>query len=374
MKKLYLFLAILFLSTGVTCAFAQDSSGCNAAFSATVSGNTVFFRAMDSMPGVRHRWLYGDGSYTSTDSFAVVHYYGAAGNYLVTHVVNDTAHHCYDSASQWVNTAPPPPTCGVYVTETGDSAHHQYTFIANVSFTPGASDTVRWLINDTLVGTGDTLIRHLTGGPYNVCAFLSTSYNCQAESCLTINPQDSIPSTPPPPPDTCTIAFTATPKAHKPNQYVFTVVDHSNYDSINWTIIGPDSLFAGPYHGSSFTYTFRDTGFYVIYVTAEKKSGCFVSSAQSVHIDSVPEPPGAFINSYPNPATSQSTLSVTLSSNAAIKVRIYNSMGGMISSKVMAGSPGVNSIVVPVASLPIGIYYIEVQYGDTILRSKIQKL
>jgi hypothetical protein len=374
MKKLYLFLAILFLSTGVTCAFAQDSSGCNAAFSATVSGNTVFFRAMDSMPGVRHSWFYGDGGSTFTDSFAVTHHYGSAGSYVVTHVVTDTVHHCRDSVTQLVNLTPHPTTCSVYVTETGDTAHHQYTFVANIFVTPGASDTVRWTINDTLVGTGDTLQRHLTGGPYTVCAFLSTSYSCQSQSCLTINPQDSIASTPPPPPDTCTIAFTATPKDHKPNQYVFTVVDGANYDSINWTIIGPDSLFAGPYHGSSFTYTFRDTGYYVIYVTADKRSGCFVSNAQAVHIDSIAEPPGTFINSYPNPATTQSTLSVVLSSNATINVRIYNSMGGLTSSKIVAGSPGVNSIVVPVASLPIGIYYIEVQYGDTILRSKIQKL
>src|ERR1700743_14393 len=99
MKKFYL-LTILLLSVAITGAIAQDSTVCNANFQTDILGNEVFFRAMDSMPGVRHNWIFGDGSSKSTDSFAVIHFYGASGVYTVTHVVVDSAHHCQDSSTQ----------------------------------------------------------------------------------------------------------------------------------------------------------------------------------------------------------------------------------------------------------------------------------
>lgn len=375
MKKVY-FLFFFLLSFGLTTVRAQDSSSCNAAFSITgISGTQVYFWAMDSLAGVRHNWVFGDGSSKSTDSFAVAHTYFAYGNYLVTHVVIDTARHCRDSVSQWVNVPAPGPSCGVYITESIDSAHHQYTFIANVNFTPGATDTVRWTVNDTLVARGDTLRRYLPPASYsyNVCALLSTSDGCRSQTCLTVNPQDSMPSLPPPPPDTCTITFTAVPNAHKSNEYKFTVTNGSDYGSISWTIMGPDSLSAGPYYGPDFSYTFPDTGYYAVYVTAEKRSGCFVSNGQFVHIDSIPPTSGGFITSYPNPATTQVNLAVSLDKPTTIAVRVYNSMGSQVLSTTLAGYPGINQVTLPIANLPTGIYYVQLQYGNTILKSKIQK-
>ncbi|HEV3411994.1 MAG TPA: PKD domain-containing protein [Puia sp.] len=374
MRNFYSVLSFFLALSGLTAVHAQDTSACNATFQATISGNTVFLRAMDSLPGVRHNWNFGDGITDNTDSFMVNHTYSAPGQYLVIQMTTDSAHNCHDSTAQLVTIAAPPPSCSVFVTETSDSVHHLYTFVANVSVTPGASDTVRWTINDTLVATGDTLIKTLTGGRYNVCALLSTSYSCQSQSCMTINPQDSLPPPPPPPADTCTINFTATAKDHNPNQYVFSIINPERYDSISWTIAGTDSLFAGPFHGESFKYAFRDTGYYLIEVTANARPGCFVQNAQVIHIDSVPKSQGNYITSYPNPATAQVSLSVTLNSSAAVAIRVYNSMGGQVLSQSASGYPGVNQITVPIANLPIGVYYIELQYGNTILRSKVQKL
>jgi hypothetical protein len=374
MKKLYFVLSLFLALSGLTAVHAQDSSVCNAGFQANVGGTSVFFRASDSLPGVRHNWYFGDGTSKSTDSFAVTHTYVAYGQYVVTQIVIDSARNCRDSASQVVYVPAPPPPCSLFVTETSDTVHHLYTFVANISVTPGAADTVRWMINDTLAGMGDTLLRTLVGGPYNVCALLTTSYSCSAQSCITINPQDSVPTTPPPPPDTCTIGFTATPKNHSPNQYDFTLIDPQRYDSIIWRIIGTDSLNAGPFHGANFKYTFRDTGYYLITVTANARPGCFVSNDQWIHIDSIPAPSGNFISSYPNPSSTQVSLTVTLSSSSNVDIRVYNSMGGEVLSRTVSGSPGANQITLPIANLPVGIYYIELQYGGTILRSKIQKI
>lgn len=373
MKKFYFVLSIFLALSGRQAVHAQDFAVCNATFQVTISDNSVFFLAFDSTAGVQHTWNFGDGTMLTGGS-SVNHVYAAYGNYLVTQVVTDPIHNCRDSASQMVNIGPPPTTCNVYINESLlDTPQNLYRFVANTIITPGATDTVRWTINDTLVATGDTLIRQLHGGPNTVCALVTTSYSCQAQSCQTINPLDSI-STPPPPPDTCTIAFTAVPKNNKPNQYVFTVINGGEYNSISWTIMGPDSLFAGPYSGPSLSYTFPDTGFYAVYVSANKVSGCSVLNGQYIHIDSVSGPSGQYINSYPNPATSQVTLNVTLDEYTAVDIQVYNSMGNLVQSRSVSGYPGVNQITLPIANLPKGVYYVELQYGGTILRSKFQKL
>ena len=371
MKKFYFVLSFFLALSGRQAASAQDSANCNASFQATGVDSAVTFRAMDSSASAHHNWNFGDGSgILSTSGLTVTHVYSAYGQYLVTQTVIDSANQCRDSASQFVTVSAPAPVCNVYITETIDSVHHTYTFIANVSVTPGATGTVKWMVNDTLAGTGDTLIRTLTSGPDSICALLTTNYSCQAQSCLAVNPQDSLP----PPPDTCTIAFTAVRKDHKPNQYDFSVIDPERYNSISWTIMGPDSLFAGPYHGPGFSYTFPDTGYYNVFVTAEARSGCSVYNGQAIHIDSVPNGAGRYIESYPNPATTQVTLYLTLTSYSTINVRVYTSMGGLVLTRTVSGYPGVNQITLPIANLPTGVYYIELQYGDTILRSKVQKL
>ena len=373
MKKVYLLVFSLLLF-GLVTVRAQDSTGCNAAFTAIPAGYQVYFQAADSLPGVIHRWNFGDSTQRSTDSSLIIHVYSYAGNFLVTQVVIDSVHHCQNSSSQYVTIqANPGPTCSLSITVSSDSAHHLYSFAANPVTAPGTLDTITWTINDTLAGHGDTLSKTLAIGYYNVCATLNTSDGCVVQSCVPVDVSDSIPP-PPPPQDTCTISFTAVSNSHKLNQYKFMVTDRSNYDSISWTIMGPDSLFAGPYRGPGFSYTFPDTGYYSVYVTAEKRSGCFVSNGQFVHIDSVPSAPHDFIASYPNPATTQVNLDISLDEGATIAIRVYNSMGSQVLSTTRTGYPGVNQVTLPIASLPIGVYYIQLQYGNTILKSKIQKL
>jgi hypothetical protein len=371
MKKLYSCLTLLLTFAGISSLRAQDSTRCNATFQVSVDLNQAFFTAFDSMPGVLHHWNFGDGTSRSTDSSMTTHAYPPYGSYTVTQVVVDSARHCRDSASQIVTIGP---NCSVYINFRNDSTGRRYTFVANVVSAPGVVDSVRWTINDTLAGQGDTLRKFLPGGPYTVCAHLRTSSGCENQACVTIDPRDSVPAGPPPPPDTCTIAFGATTVGHSPNQYRFTVADSAKYDSINWSVMLPDSGIATTFSGPAFTYTFRDTGYYTVAVAAKEISGCFVSAAQYIHIDSVGGGSDGFITSYPNPATNQVTLGLKLDSFTDISIRVFNSMGGLTLSRVQSGYPGNNQVTIPVADLPMGVYYIEVQYGNTIRRSKIQKL
>jgi hypothetical protein len=374
MKKFYILLSTI-LFGGLISVSAQDSTVCNAGFQAIPSGYQVVFFPADSLPGVVHRWNFGDSSQKVTDSSIIFHQFAGSGTFLVTQIVIDSARHCQQSASQYVTIfANPTASCGVSISLNSDSSRHRYTFIANTSFTPGVADTVTWTINDTLAGHGDTLQKYLITGPVTICAYLSTGDGCRSQSCITIDPRDSVPFPPPPPPDTCTIAFTATPAANRPNQYMFSVINGAEYDSIIWSIQSPDSMPTRFYQGPDITYTFPDTGLYTVIVSADRISGCPVQSGQWVHIDSLGSPSDQSITSYPNPATTRVTLTVTLTKYETVDIRVYNSMGGMVSSRNFPGYPGVDQLTIPVGNLPTGVYYIELQIGNTILRSKFQKL
>jgi hypothetical protein len=380
MRKFYLLLSLFAALTGRQAVHAEsaDTTVCNAAFQATIMDSLVSFRAMDSMPGVQHLWNFGDGS-VSTLSPAVAHFYLVPGKYAVMQIVFDSAHQCEDSSTQMITIGNSGVMCNVYINFSNDSTGQLYHFIATPVFSGGSNFTVSWLVNDTLAGFGDTLIKFLPYGPDSICASLRVSDPnnntvCMALACVAINPLDSVSTQPPSPPDTCTISFTAVQNDHTPNQYVFTLLDGERYDSISWTIVGPDSLFAGPYPNGSFSYTFPDTGYYDVYVTAEARPGCWVRNGQAIHVDSIAKGSGSTTTSYPNPATTQVTMSVTLGSYTTVDVQVYNSMGGLVLTRTVTGYPGINQITLPIANLPPGVYYVELKSADTTLRSKFQKL
>lgn len=383
MKKIYPLLFFLF-ACGLTAVRAQDTSACNALFTWIPSGYTVYFYPADSAAGVRHVWNFGDSSTLSTTGTLVSHTYATAGTFTVTQVIIDSIRHCRDSSSQQVviQASPPPPACGLTVTTIGDSLTGRYSFIANVTTPPGTTDTVTWTINGALAGYGDTLTKTFARDTaYNVCAALSTSQGCRIQSCVTIN-TDSV-TTPLPPPDTCTISIGDVVNTHRSGEYTFYLADSLKYDSVQWTIkvFGPDSVNYGPFYGRSFTYIFKDTGNYWVGVRAVKAGCGWLTAGLSFWVDSVSNPggpdsarSGSFISCYPNPATTQANLSVTMNGNDLITIRVYNSMGGQVLSTEQSGYTGVNQISLPIANLPTGIYYVQLQYGNTILRSKIQKL
>jgi Secretion system C-terminal sorting domain/PKD domain len=316
MEKKFYYLLFSLLLSGVVSARAQDSSVCNASFMVSVAGNQANFRAADSLPGVLHQWNFGDSTQWSTGNVVVTHTYSRAGTYFVTQVVTDSVTHCRSTSSQTVyitgNSTPP---CSVSIYFTGDSTTHLYVFVAQPSVSPGVIDTVTWTINGTQVGQGDSLRRQLTNGVFTVCATISTRVGCKVQSCVTIGGLDSMPGNPPPPDSVRPSPPDSTINPGGPN-------------------IPPDSVRP--------------------------------SAPDSTQ--------GHFISSYPNPATSQANLLVTLDKAATIYIRVYSSMGSEILSTSQSGYPGSNQIVIPVASLPTGIYYVQLQYGNTVLKSKIQKI
>ncbi|HXB05564.1 MAG TPA: T9SS type A sorting domain-containing protein, partial [Puia sp.] len=162
-------------------------------------------------------------------------------------------------------------------------------------------------------------------------------------------------------------------------------------DTIAWRV---DNSYAGM--GDSLVRTLTN-GSHTVCVTLFTSTGCRADNCLTVQVgdstDPVPSPPApppaidsnasvidsasaaaGFIRSYPNPATTQAGVEVTLTQPATIYIHVYNSMGSPVINTTVSGYQGVNHLQVPLGNLQTGVYYLQVQYGNTVKRSKIQKL
>lgn len=328
-RKTAIFFAIF---CGALSARAQDSSGCTAQFFAyQIGGSQYLFRAADSATGVQHYWNFGDSTSLGFGNYVTAtHTYSHSGNFTVTHLVRDPATGCHDSSTELVSIGAPPPTCGIsfYYSHDSTTLNSPYYFYAQPFLAGATVDTVSWTINGTPAGQGDTLRRYLQPGIYTVCVSLSTNLGCRSQSCEALHVTDSV-ATPVPPDSVITIPPDS---SHRPPDSAITIPPDSTHTP-------PDSTFNRPDSNS--------------------------------HVnDSLP----GYQPSYPNPATSEAHLDVRLDGSSMIYIRVYNSMGSQVEQISVAGYPGNNHLSVPIGSLQQGIYYIQIQYGNEIRRSRIQKL
>jgi len=377
-NKVYTFLLLVFCC-GWRMARAQDSTACNAGFTASVNGNMVFFMASDSVTGVQHFWNFGDSVQVGFGAFPdVTHTYSHSGVFHVTHLVRNLSTGCSDSSTQNVTIGAPPPQCSITFTYSHDStrANQPYYFYAQPYLAGAVSDSVIWRINDTIVGMGDTLSRVLHNGTNTVCVNLFTSSGCQSQYCQTINVGDTT-TTPPPP--SCSISFTYSHDSTQSNQpYTFTAypsIGAATSDSITWTVNG-----AAAGTGTTLTRSFTP-GTYAVCVAMTTNLGCTSSYCQWVTVTgdttvpvTPPDTAGQMIRCFPNPAYSFTDVLLKLDQAEMIYVRVYNSMGGEVEQKTISGYRGPNIVTIPLGSLQQGIYYIQLQYGNQLKRSRIQKL
>jgi len=470
MKNKVYTLILSIVCCGLWTARAQDSTTCNAQFTAQVSGNTVYFRAVDSMSGVQHFWNFGDTSQVGYGPYvAVTHTYSHPGVYRVLQMVRDSAAGCHDSTSQLVTIGAPPPQCSITFTFSHDSTRpgQPYYFYAQPFLAGATSDTVTWRVNDTIVGTGDTLVRQLPNGASTVCAYLTTGSGCQSQYCQTIHVGDTT-TTPPPLP--CSITVTYSHDSTQPNQpYFFFAQPYlagAASDSITWkvndTLAGTgDTLVRGLHNGmntvcaylvtnlgcqsqacigimvgdttttppppscsisityshdstrsaqpytftaypaigsatsDSIVWTVNDTlagtgtsltrsfanGNYTVCAALTTNLGCQSTACQTINVSDTtgvpvtpPDTAGQLIRCFPNPAYSETNVLVRLDNPEVIYVRVFNSMGIEVEQKSVSGFVGVNVVRIPLGSLQKGIYTIQLQYGNEIKRSRIQKL
>ena len=457
-NKLYTFILFILFYCFLS-ARAQDTTRCNPNFGVYTLGSQATFAAVDTHAHIQHYWNFGDSSTAGFNSNLAIayHNYSHSGVFTVTHIIKDSLRRgCFDSTAQSVSITIPPP-CAVYVQVERDTFdHHIYNFYASYVISGGVHDSITWYINDSLVGTGPSLLHYyLSGGLYTVCAKL-VSRPCRAENCqqVMVEGADSCGISPSfgyvadssnsrhiyfipvpdssaysylwnfgdgsystvrradhyysyggnykvsltvtkhttrldscqshvnqevyvngAPPVTCSISFTYTRDPSNPNEVTFNALDSAGTDSLTWLVLNlADSLHPAYLSGHTPTYIFPDSGCYLVLLSATTPSGCQSSSQQTICTDSIPLSARNFISSYPNPAASEANINLNLTKDNTVRVTVFNSMGNQVLTKIVAGNKGPNHITLPISSLPKGIYYVQIQYGNEISRSKIQKL
>jgi PKD repeat protein len=328
MEKKFYFLFFLITFSGLFRARAQDSAACTAYFYVNYNGNQVWFRAADSITGTQQRWYFGDSTQLGFGNHVgVTHTYARPGSYMVNLVVRNAATGCHDSSSQVITISAPPPQCsiGFYYSHDSTTSNSPYSFYASPYLAGATTDSVTWTINGSLAGYGDTLNRVLRPGQYTICASLSTNLGCRSQGCQSIVVTDSV-SHPPivDPPDTA-IIITIPPN----------IPPDSN------VTVPPDSTGKLP-----------------------------VDTAYWPQLDSLAN----YLSSYPNPVSGQVHMELKTDRAEMIYIRVYNSMGGMVQTVVVSGIQGTNQLSLNVSNWQSGIYYIQIQNGNEIKRSRIQKL
>jgi PKD repeat protein len=289
------------------------------------NGDQVYFRAADSIRGTQQRWYFGDSTQLGFgNNVGVTHTYAQPGTYLVSLVVRNARTHCHDSSSQVITISAPPAQCsiGFYFSHDSTTRNSPYSFYASPYLAGATSDSVTWTINGSVAGYGNTLNRVLQPGQYTVCASLSTNLGCRSQGCQTIVVGDS----------------TATPPVVTPPDTAITVPPTIPPDSIVTTppTTPPDSTVVQPI---------------------------------TVPTDSL-----GSLSSYPNPASGQVHIDLKTDRAEMIYIRVYNSMGSMVQAVAVSGIQGTNQLSLNVSGLQAGVYSIQIQYGNEIKRSRIQKL
>lgn len=289
----------------------------------------------------------------------------------------------------------PPSGCPINIGVLHDSLSSpgRYRFYA----IPGG-DTVRWYINNAYIRRGDTLTGYFVPGTYTVCAYRHTTDGCTSSTCMTLYVADSTRT------DTTRNDTTQIPACplsigeiidsmHTPVEYGFYAAPAG--DTVRWYI---NNSYMGM--GDSLLNRTFSPGNYVICAYRHTPDSCVNSACISLYVadttradttrtDStltdtahLPPPPPPVdslrrndqISTYPNPAPGESNIDLQLEGNSTIQIQVFNSMGHLMLSRKVAGVSGLNHITLPVAGLPKGIYYVQVEYGNVKKRSRIQKL
>lgn len=129
-----------------------------------------------------------------------------------------------------------------------------------------------------------------------------------------------------------------------------------------WTENDPNTAF-----NSSFSNKFRKDSVYVNIHTSANANGevrgnvtrnlCNEIPASVSKIGSI----NVVTKLYPNPATSNATLDITVSDNTATELSMYDMMGRKVWTKEQNLTKGVNRIFIPVSNLTTGIYSIQIR-------------
>lgn len=166
------------------------NSQCNAHFTDSVSGNTVYFHSNASgySPTATHYWNFGDGTVLNFNGPANPnHTYAGSGSYFVQHMISDATTLCSDSDTNMVviNTTPPDSSC---ISPVSFSVHKDSLNPSSWSLYPNYSGSIASVIWSWGDGTMSTTMypshTYSVAGTYVICVVITGSCGDTSGYCL----------------------------------------------------------------------------------------------------------------------------------------------------------------------------------------------
>ncbi len=332
--------------------------------------NKIWFQNLTQPVGNIWRtwWSYGDG--TTSQDFNSMHTYQQPGKYYVCLKVQ-SLQGCIESY------------CDSVIVKKPDTCENRSDF--RFEPTPGSPLSIRfkpahinlgwkyyWSFGDgsTSVAVAP-LHKYNQAGLYKVCLTVVTNNNCRTTTCKEIRIGNAAVNC-----DSVKVKFEYKRHPEKPNQIRFYALGSSPISKQKWTITRL-SLSANPFvviEQNNPTYTFRDTGSYLVCLYATTAQGCNKLYWERIMIDKVVG--GTIIGGaavYPNPVLSMARIEYLSEVTAKTNIRVLDA-SGMVKLELSTSSrTGNNYINIPVDKLNNGLYLVEIRYADKLKLVKFQK-
>lgn len=315
-------------------------------------------------------WNFGDG--TAGSGYGITHTYTQPGTYTVCMTLT-TGLNCVRDTCRTIVVGTTPTPCNLPMTISVQPAPNAPNVIAFTYQSPTTNaPQVVWNFGDSTTGSGPVVTHsYAQSGIYNVCVRVTVSNTCFRDSCFTV----TVGGTTPPSPTICNsiqTSFTYTQDVYMPNKLYFITVSNYPVASETWTITPLNN------NGSVVTlnqynpaYLFGQLGSYRVCLRAVIQNGCIKEYCDTVSITSLGTQ--CLLSAYPNPATTQVSVTAVLSAPATIYANLYNSQNILVRQRVQAGIAGNNVVGFNISTLPAGMYTIRLYYGQQVCTARFMK-
>ena len=328
----------------------------------------VYFTNLTVVPNsaATATWYFGDGS--SATSWNAVHEYAQYGRYFVCLRIQLFTN-CVRYKCDSITVYPPEPPCNNQSNFTAvkfSNDNQKYTFTPEFQ---SAAVVYTWTFGD---GTGShdmiAVHRYSHAGTYTACLTVWRSASCASTSCKTIIVAPQINC------DSIHVSFTYQKDPFYPNKVYFYAISNFPILDQTWTITKiPSSGLPVILHQNNPIYVFHDTGYYHVCLRAITLGGCIKEYCSIIHIEHLATTL-CELQAYPNPATSQVSVNVTLTQPEMINVYIYNALNILVKDKHQQGNTGNNVVTIAISDLTPGMYTMKVIYGSKTCYARFQKI
>lgn len=317
----------------------------------------------------RTSWTYGDG--TSSQDFNSVHVYQQPGRYYVCLKVQslngcittycDTVIVRRDSCenrSDFRFEANPNNLLEYRFKPKYPSSNFRYFW----SFGDGSSSTEMFPVH-----------RYASRGSYKVCLTVITSNTCRTTTCYEVRVGQNC--------NDVRVKFEYRRDSLKPYIVKFQAVSNVPILQQQWVIqkltpqVFPPSL-PVVINGNNPTYTFRDSGWYVVCLNAVTADSCRKTYCEKIYIQRGENGrlvTTSFIPVFPNPARNLVRLDVPVEVSTTLKLRVLDGAGVPKMEFSTPARAGNNLVIIPVEKLSNGLYVVEIRYGNQLKLAKFQK-